>query len=294
MESVASELKSQREKQNISLAQIAKDTRISLRYLESLEAGRYSDLPGGIYNRAFLRAFCERLNIDQKAIIKRYEEEISPRVEKSPKSKVQSSSHRHHAVLIWSAILLIVALVLFLNRNWLADVFSQAFHSQPGTRPEPSKQPATPSPSSSVQPGSMSADQSFPSISGEAPKTSAQSLSVPSEHPAQTDAVPSVGGTSDAATSAVAPPYRLEIVGKEECWVKVESDGIPALIKLIEPGEVRSFSATEKFFITIGNAGGIQLKINGKLLKSIGQSGDVRRLLIDEETLPDLLDPNAG
>ena len=51
MESVVSYLKSAREKQNVSLAQMAADIKISRHYLESLEEGRFKDLPGGMYNR---------------------------------------------------------------------------------------------------------------------------------------------------------------------------------------------------------------------------------------------------
>ena len=64
MNSLASELKAARERRNVVLSQIAEETRIGLRHLESLEEGRYSDLPGGIYNRAFIKAYCEFLNLD--------------------------------------------------------------------------------------------------------------------------------------------------------------------------------------------------------------------------------------
>ena len=88
MGSIASDLKLERQKRNISLAQIAADTRISLHFLESLEEGRYSELPGGMYNRAFLRAYCERLNLNQQDILNRYEAEISPPMDRVLKSKV--------------------------------------------------------------------------------------------------------------------------------------------------------------------------------------------------------------
>jgi hypothetical protein len=98
----------------------------------------------------------------------------------------------------------------------------------------------------------------------------------------------------DAALSTAKQPLQLEIIGIEKCWVSILRDNIPALRKEIAPGEVQSLDAAEKFFIIIGNAGGIRLKVNGKSLKSTGRSGEVLKLLIDEKTLPDLLDPNAG
>jgi cytoskeleton protein RodZ len=300
MESVSSELRSQREKQNISLAQIAEDTRISLRHLESLEEGRYSDLPGGIYTRAFLRTYCERLNIDQKEILRRYEEERSPQVAKSTKSKapvssLQSPAQRSNSVLIWSAILLILAAVAFFNRNWFAAVFSPYFHTRaPGIRFEAPKQPAISPPSSVVQTSPLPVEQPHPpSTLPSTPEASAQLHTAPLKDSDQM-AKTSAGGKLDTTLSAVKQPLQLELIGIERCWISVLSDGMPALRKEIAPGEVQSLNATEKFFIIIGNAGGMRLKVNGKLLKSTGHSGEVRKLLIDEKTLPDLLDPNAG
>jgi cytoskeleton protein RodZ len=299
MESVASELKSRREKQNISLAQIAEDTRISLRHLESLEEGRYADLPGGIYTRAFLRAYCEKLNIDQKEILGRYEDEISSLADKFPQSKVhippQSQAQRPNPVLIWSTILLILAAVIFINRNWFAAVFSPSFHTRaPNIRFEAPKQPAISPPSSVVQPSPQPLEQPPPpSALPSTSETPAQLPTAPLKNPDQTAANPA-GRKLDTALSAVKQPLQLELFGIEKCWISILRDNIPALRKEIGPGEVQSLNATEKFFIIIGNAGGIRLKVNGKSLKAPGHSGEVRKLLIDEKTLPDLLDPNAG
>jgi cytoskeleton protein RodZ len=297
MQSVASELKSRRENLNISLAQVAEDTRISLRYLESLEAGRYADLPGGIYNRAFLRAYCERLKIDQREIIRRYEEEISALVEKAPRSKAhippQNPAQQPKPIFIWSAILLILVAVIFFNRSWFAAVFWPTFHSQaPHIRIETPEQPSISPPSSVVQPVQQPLEQSPPTLQS-TPEASPQSPSNPLADSAQTAASPSAGKV-DTTISSAKQPLQLEIVGIEKCWISISRDGIPALRKEISPGEVQSLNATEKFFIIIGNAGGIRLKINGKSLKSAGHSGEVRKLLINEKTLPDLIDPNAG
>jgi cytoskeleton protein RodZ len=296
MESVASELKSQREKKNISLAQVAEDTRISLRHLKSLEEGRYADMPGGIYNRAFLRAYCERLNIDQKEIISRYEDEISILAENLPKSKVHipppSPAPRPNPILVWIAILLIFAAVIFFNRKWFEAVFSPYFHARvPNIRLETPKQPAI-SHLSSINPQPLE-QPSAPSTLPSHPGASTQSPSAPLKDSAQTGTTPS-GSKLDTAPSAAKQPLQLELIGIEKCWISIYRDGISALRKEIAPGESQSFNATEKFFIIIGNAGGIRLKINGKLLKSMGHSGEVRKLSIDENTLPDLLDPNAG
>jgi cytoskeleton protein RodZ len=300
MESVASELKSRREKLKISLAQISEDTRISLRHLESLEEGRYEDLPGGMYNRAFLRAYCEKLNIDQKEIIRRYEEEMAPLVERIPKSRVhippQRPSLRPNPVIIWGVMLLISAVGLFFSRRWIAAVFSPYFShaSAPSVHFEPPKQPANSLSTTADQPGLPSPEQPAPlSVVPTTTEATGPSPAAPLKDTEQTVAT-TTGDKSDTSPASEKKPLQLELIGTEKCWISIFRDGIPALRKQIEPGEVQSFNAIEKFFIIVGNAGGVRLKINGKSLKSLGQSGVVRRLTIDDKTLPDLLDQTAG
>ncbi len=302
MESVASELKSEREKRKISLAQIAADTRISLRHLESLEEGRYADLPGGMYNRAFLRAYCERLNLDQRAIIQRYEAEILPLSEKSLKPKVhippQSTSLRISPVVVWSLMLLISATGLFFSRKWISAVFSPYFsHTQSGgvrferkmpppdhvaALPSGSSAPATTAPvapppaAAAVQPDSIAAGPTTPSPAV-----------LPSGTTVQPAAIPAAEAVSPPASPA--STLRLEITATGECWISVDHDGAPAIRKVLKPGEVQSFGARERFLVILGNAGGVNMKINGKPVKPLGKPGEVIKLPIDAKSLPDLI-----
>lgn len=290
MVSVAAELKSEREKRNISLAQIAEDTHISLRHLESLEEGRYADMPGGIYNRAFLRAYCERLNLDQRDFLRRYEQEMAPLTDKLPKSKVhippENASPKINPIIIWSIIILIFAIGLWGGRKWFSAVLSPYFSRAPkkSAQVEQQKYQVFP-PAPVIQHDS---GEKEPSVLSPTPLDPSKTQIPAGEIPASN----APAAVSPAATKPAA--MRLELVGTDKCWVSINRDGIFALRKVLEPGEIQAFDAEDKFWIEIGNAGGIQLKINGKPLKQLGLPGEVKRLLIDKKTLPDLLDANAG
>jgi cytoskeletal protein RodZ len=286
MGSVASDLKSEREKRKISLAQIAADTRISLRHLESLEEGRYADLPGGMYNRAFLKAYCESIHIDQREIMRRYEAEILPFSDNPPKSRVhippQNSSLRFSPLIVWSLMLLISATGLFFSRKWIRTVFSPYFPHPPVASARLEPEPRPPAASPRPEPELRSPD---------AP--SAPQPSAPIVSPAEPSVPSSPSASQETAVPATAL-LRLEIVVTAKCWISIDRDGRPAVRKLLEPGEVQSLDAAEKFFLVIGNAGGVHLKINGKPAKPIGNPGEVVKLLIDEKNLPDLIDQTAG
>ncbi len=106
--------------------------------------------------------------------------------------------------------------------------------------------------------------------------------------------MPAAGKESTSSPPVSAAPLQLEIEATEKCWISVDRDGSPAVRKLLEAGEVQSFRADDRFYLIVGNAGGVHLKINGKPAKPLGKQGEVMKLLINEKNLPDLIDKAPG
>jgi transcriptional regulator with XRE-family HTH domain len=75
MESFGEALKRERESREISLREIAEATKINIRFLEALEQDRFDTLPGGIFNRGFIRAYASFVGLDAGALLQRYAEE---------------------------------------------------------------------------------------------------------------------------------------------------------------------------------------------------------------------------
>lgn len=73
MASLGQELKQEREKRGISLEEISRATKISYRFLQAIENDNYELLPGGFFNRAFLRAYLRYLGLEEKPYLDRYE-----------------------------------------------------------------------------------------------------------------------------------------------------------------------------------------------------------------------------
>ena len=67
-------LKQARERRGISLRQIAASTKISTGALEALERGDFSRLPGGIFSRAFVRAYADEVGLDPEETVRQYTE----------------------------------------------------------------------------------------------------------------------------------------------------------------------------------------------------------------------------
>ncbi len=65
-------LKREREMRAVGLEEISAATRISTRFLAALENERWHELPGGIFNRGFIRAVARYLGLDEEALIAEY------------------------------------------------------------------------------------------------------------------------------------------------------------------------------------------------------------------------------
>src|SRR5437868_14141417 len=57
----------------ITLDEIATATKISTRNLRALEDEKFKQLPGGIFNKGFVRAYAKFLGIDEEHIVAEYE-----------------------------------------------------------------------------------------------------------------------------------------------------------------------------------------------------------------------------
>ncbi|HZN55879.1 MAG TPA: helix-turn-helix transcriptional regulator [Candidatus Polarisedimenticolaceae bacterium] len=68
-------LRRERELRQISLREIAEATKISLRYLDSLEKDDFKHLPGGVFNKGFVRAYAQFIGVDPETMVTAYLEE---------------------------------------------------------------------------------------------------------------------------------------------------------------------------------------------------------------------------
>ncbi|HKP46654.1 MAG TPA: helix-turn-helix domain-containing protein [Pyrinomonadaceae bacterium] len=69
---IGEQLRLAREQRGIPLREISDQTRISVRYLEAIETNDYKRLPGGIFNRSFVKAYARYVGYDEKEAVDAY------------------------------------------------------------------------------------------------------------------------------------------------------------------------------------------------------------------------------
>ena len=77
-------------------------------------------------------------------------------------------------------------------------------------------------------------------------------------------------GQSDAG------PLRVGLSADEKTWISISSDGKNIFANSLQPHETKIVVASEKVRIVIGNAGGLEISLNGKPIGPIGPRGQIR------------------
>ena len=91
-QSIGEKLRLEREAQGIALREISEQTRISMRYLEAIEADDYQRLPGGIFNRSFIRAYAKFIGYDEHEAMEDYGRTLRERGESEEDSSTRPRS----------------------------------------------------------------------------------------------------------------------------------------------------------------------------------------------------------
>jgi cytoskeleton protein RodZ len=93
-----------------------------------------------------------------------------------------------------------------------------------------------------------------------------------------------VSGSAPALEGAA---HELRITAAQETWFSLVIDDEPRRNIILQPGEARSWTAARAFTLTVGNAGGITVSLDGRELPPLGRAGQVvRNLRLPKEPPP--------
>jgi cytoskeletal protein RodZ len=142
-------LKREREMRGVTLEEISASTRISTRFLEALENEHWDELPGGVFNRGFIRSVARFLGLDEDALVAEYALETKNR----PALRVIELETPSAMPRSWRPMMAIAAvLVLILIGGWLVySHFGSRLHrraSAPASSAPTSGTPASGTPRS--------------------------------------------------------------------------------------------------------------------------------------------------
>jgi cytoskeletal protein RodZ len=264
-------LREAREAKGVSLAEAEDATKIRLKYLRALEEGQYDILPPSVYVRGFLRSYANYLGLDPEYVVELYDqtvpEGITPREPQIIAEPLVPSSRINWELI--AGILLLIAvgvLAVWVYRQYVAPLA------------------LSPTPTPPTVAERKEAAQSIPAANPSPVRAAASPTAVP---PTATPVPPTATPVPPTATRpprptatpttapAQATDLRLALRTTARSWLRIIIDGETVFQGILNAGESRIWRGKREIRLRTGNAGGVEVTLNGQPLGALGKSGEV-------------------
>jgi len=284
-------LRQAREQRGVSLQDLAVTTKISARVLEALERNDPSKLPGGIFSRAFVRAYAREVGVDPDVavanFVSAFPDESGADEMPATTSAVEAESfeQRRRIFRVVVRLLGVVVLVAILAFIYYSKFRPRFLTTGPdGPRP-PAAGTVSQAPSLPQRPPPATA--SAPSVMpGAALADAAQAAATPPTGQAETAAPPGapvVPPSEAAATPKALPgaaasqqaPLVVVLTLTDPCWLSVNADGARTPSRTAGAGERLEFAVQRSITMTVGNAAALSVTLNGRPARALGAAGQV-------------------
>lgn len=274
-------LKREREMRGVSLEEISAATRIATRFLQAIENEQWDKLPGGVFNRGFVRAVARYLGLDEEDIMAEYGLAVGdrPSVPVWTGSPPAVTSGQPWAAWIIAAIVIIALIAA----GWFAARRIYAWHAA---------RSAAQNPTVTGAPSHAAPEMLANPVPAAVMSSSTANLATPRTPAGHADSSPVTNATSPAtlpAASPAMPPipgrFELKVEAGKETKVTVEADSTRVFDGTMKAGEDHTFTAKDQFGISARDAGALLLELNGKTLAPIGPPGRAGKVTVTREAL---------
>jgi cytoskeleton protein RodZ len=258
---IGMELRQVRERLGWQLPDLAATLRIRLPYLESIERGDLSALPGVAYQTGFVRTYAQALGLDGDEILRRFRAEGSNFSAKAHLSFLAPIPDR--AVPTGAIVLLSVLVVLAGYGLWYRHTSEQAklAAAVPSVPAELAPLAMPPKPPAVAAAAAIAPAAATPNAANSAPAAA----------PGTTATILGATPTPPAAAPSAA---NLTIQASADDWVEVQdAKGTIIFSKLLHVGDSWPVPDLPGLVMTVGNAGATTISNNGKASAPLGASG---------------------
>jgi cytoskeleton protein RodZ len=305
MTPVGETLRRERVKRNLDLEQISRELKISPRLLDAIEQEKFDRLPGSVFAKSFVRQYARLLGLDEDELAA----EVQRQMEPQPTTPVAAETPRRpdihmskvgqweaigdHRSSLWSWVpaLGLVVLVMLgcasVYTWWLRSrrpappvsaTVSMPAPQVPATPPAVAPQPA-PAPSEAQSSADRPAGEaSAPQPSGQPAAPALGNAGLAGNPAPGALANPAAAGTAPASAAPANPnaSVQVKVTAQEPVWVRAQSDGKYIFSGTLQANETRSLDAASEVQLRLGNAGGVDIVLNGKPIGPVGPKGQIR------------------
>jgi cytoskeleton protein RodZ len=268
---------------------VAASLRIKPAYLAALEEGRHDELPGPVYAIGFMRAYAEHLGLDSEEVLRRLKQESASLIVRPGLSFPMPLAERSMpggGMLLLAAILAICGYGAWYYLSIDERSRPERVAEVPAALLPPKPEAASPHPADAIAATSAAApvEVSNTSSAGQAAALGGANAATPKVIEGAA-AAPEPAAQSGSGT-AVGPP-QIILHATADSWVQIR-DGTRSVLlaRILKSGESYRVPEGAGLSMLTGNAGGLEITVNGNPVPSIGPAGAVRRnVALDPQAL---------
>lgn len=271
MPALGERFRAAREARGLTLSDVAEHIRIRSVYLAAIEEENWTAIGAPVYIRGFLRTYARFLGLEPEEVVAEFNSQASappPPVPAAPGAPPRTTyladeepPARALSPLIWIASLVAVVLIAVVVYN------EATFHARQSANALPSNSPTnSPTVVASAGGAPLAADGTPGADASASPGDSS------SANPSQTPS--GSPGVSPSPSPLASGSANLEVRLSAPSWLRVTVDGNVSMEGTFPAGTVRQFHG-KTARLRIGNAGGVEVIIDGKSVGRLGAAGDV-------------------
>lgn len=268
-------LRQAREERGLTLEDVQETTKIRKRYLEAIESGDHSVLPGTFYLRAFVKNYCEAVGLDADEVLRLYQHEVPASVTdqiveavpaRQPKRVQTRSSERisklSFNVMMWSFLILIVVVV------WVYFVNNKSSDTKEMDDTNITDQASPPAETQSPDASNGGTGTGTPTSTP---------TPTPSQDPTTLTFSSKIGKVDhyDVAPAGVLHKVEIKVSGGTS-WTEVRKgskDGEALISKNTEDGSVLTYDLDQPLYINVGRADLSAITVDGVAINDGDRAG---------------------
>lgn len=267
--SFGEQLRVAREARGITLREISEQTRISTRYLEAIESDDYKRLPGGIFNKSFIKAYAKYIGFDEKEALEAYartarEQGTSPddvvSTPYQPRVYTDGNSRSPLVTLLLTILILsIISLGVYAAMHWYQRREAASASDDGGS-------------TGTQQAGQTGTGQTAPANAGASPNAATT--------------------TTAPADASPAGSFTVQIKARgESVWTRSKVDEGVSSELMLQTDETREFKPAERVSILISRSkvNALEVSINNRPAKVTPEArGNLAEIIITKENYAQL------
>lgn len=285
METLGGWFQQARERQGFSLEQIAAKTRIPQRHLQALEEEDFASLPAKVFTKGFVRSYARALGLDEDEALQLFLTSSSnfyDRTQEEQQHIQVTLQTAHRKRFNWNLVVILFLIIA----GALFYLLPEQQETPPPTAESESPAPIDAKPDEVIPELPPSIEELPSSLSSEAPVEVISQPSTPSSAIAPSPPTPEpqpllpsvpVSPIPENTTTGTDGSLVLEIEATQLTWVVVRSDDQPPHEALLQPGQRITWKAKNQYLLTLGNAAGVVIRLNGEIQGPFGKPGQVVR-----------------